>query len=301
MTAVIQVCVIALLISVGFFLAKKKIFTRKTGQSLSYLLVNFVTPALILQSFQLDYTPDKLHGLLTAALLVLISYVVVIAFSFLLFGKTKEHRIERLAVTFSNVGFMGLPLVSGIYGAEGVFYASIAVIGFNVVFWTFGITVLRGKLSRENVKKILLSPTLIAVAAGLILFLFRIRLPDPFASVVHHLANLNTPIAMIVAGISISESHPSSALKNVQLYKVLAGKLLLVPLLLAGVFAMIPAPRLIKQVLVLQQACPPAVLISTVLLQCGKDDRKATEYFVITTIVSMVTIPLVHFLSGLIL
>ena len=120
MVAVMQVLVISILISIGYFLAKKKIFTQTTGKELSYLLVNFVTPMLIFNSFQIDYTPQKLSEMLIAFALGFLSYAIVILFSFLYCGKGSGNKIERLSIIFSNAGFMGIPLVAGMYGEEGV-------------------------------------------------------------------------------------------------------------------------------------------------------------------------------------
>lgn len=298
MVAVIQVSVIAILIAVGYFLAKTKIFTAETGEQLSFLLVNFVTPALILDSFQIDYSPEKIHSLVLTALLGFLSYAVLIVFSFLYCGKKPQAKVERLSLLFSNVGFMGLPLVGGMYGDEGVFYGSIMVIIFNVVFWTYGITVIQGEFSRKNLKKLLLSPTLLAVIVGLCMFLFRLHLPEPLRSVAKHLANLNTPLAMIVAGISISQSNILAALKNKKLYQLLTGKLILAPLLIAAVFLLLPINPLIKKILVLQVACPTGASVSITLLQQHMDNRTATEYFAMTTLISMVTIPIIHTICG---
>ena len=298
MIAVIQVSIIAILIAIGYFLAKKEIFTPKTGQQLSYLLINFVTPMLILDSFQIDYTPEKLHSLLFAFFLAFLSYAVMIAFSFLYCGKKPEALVDRLSLMFPNVGFMGLPLIAGMYGDTGVFYASIMVITFNVMFWTYGITVIQGSFSAKNLKKILFSPTILAVVLGLIFFLFQFRLPEPLCSVSKHLANLNTPLAMIVAGICISQSNLLSLFKNRKLYKLLVGKLLLAPLLVAAVYLLLPGDPMVKEILVVQVGCPTAALVGITLLQQNMDNRTATEYFAMTTLVSMVTIPIIHAICG---
>lgn len=293
MVAAMQTLIIALLISVGFFLTKKNVLTEPTGKEMSTLLVNVVTPALILNSFQIEYTPEKQAGLLLTFALGFLSFAITIAFSFLFCGRGAQNKIERLSVTFSNAGFVGIPLVAGLYGSEGVFYASIFVITFNIVFWTYGISVLRGHFSKESLKKILLSPTILAVAAGLLLFTFHLRLPEPFSSVAMHLANLNTPLAMIVAGISIAQSDLLSILKNKQLYKTLVGKLIFAPILIALIFSMLPVSEMIRQIVILQVACPTAAFISIAALQCGLDNKTATEYFALTTPISIVTLPLI--------
>lgn len=300
MVAVMQVLVISILISIGYFLAKKKIFTQTTGKELSYLLVNFVTPMLIFNSFQIDYTPQKLSEMLTAFALGFLSYTIVILFSFLYCGKGSENKTERLSIIFSNAGFMGIPLVAGMYGEEGVFFASVMVIILNIVFWTYGISAVRGSFSKESIKKIVFSPCLIAVAAGLIFFLAKMRIPDPFASAAVHLANLNTPLAMIVSGISIAQSDIRAMFKKTKLYKVLFGKLLFAPILTALIFMLIPAPAIIKKIIVLQVACPTAAIIGITVLQYGGDNKTATEYFGLTTLVSMVTIPIINLFCNLV-
>ena len=300
MTTVIQVLIIAILILVGFFLAKKNVFTEKTGKELSYMLINFVTPALILNSFQIDYTPEKLSSLIITFVFGFLSYAIIILFSFLYCGKGEKEKIERLVITFSNAGFMGIPLIEGVFGSEGVFYASIMVIIFNIMFWSYGIAVVKGRFSKESFKQILFSPTIISVVIGIAMFIARIKLPEPFASVTSHLANMNTPVAMMVAGISISQSNIVAALKNRSLYKMLIGKLFLAPLIIALLFMPLPIDNMIKQVLVLQIACPSAAIIGISTLQYGGNSKLATEYFTVTTIFSMLSIPIVKALCDLI-
>ena len=298
MVTVIQVSVIAILIAVGYFLAKKQIFTPVTGKELSWLLINIVTPALILNSFQLEYTPEKLGSLLTTFFLGFLSYAVVIAFSFLYCGRGEEHKVERLSIIFSNAGFMGIPLIEGIFGTEGVFYAAIFGAIFNIVFWTYGIAAVRGQFSLKSLKTILLSPTILAVAVGLVLFVEQIRLPEPIASVTRHLSNLNTPLAMMIAGISIAQSDLGAVFRKLRLYKILAGKLFLAPMLVAAVFLLLPGSGFIKEIIVLQTACPVAAIIGISILQQGGDNRSATEYFTLTTLSSMVTLPLIKLFCG---
>ncbi len=301
MITIIQVLVIAILIAIGFFLAKTNIFTDKTSKELSYLLINIITPALILNSFQIDYTPEKLNSLLITFGLSFLAYAIVIVFSFLYCGKDEKNKIERLIITFSNAGFMGIPLTAGIYGNEGVFYASIMVIVFNITFWSYGIAVIRGNFSSESLKQILFSPTIISVLIGIILFVLNIKLPEPLFSVSKHLANMNTPLAMLVAGISISQSNILSILKNKKLYKTILGKLIFAPIIVAVVYMFIPVSTIIKEILVLQVACPAAASIGIAIIQYNGDNKTATEYFTLTTLMSIITIPIVQLLCGYIL
>ena len=293
MTAILQTLIIALLIAVGYILSKKQMLSVQTGKEMTDLLINVVTPALILDSFQIECTPEKRNGLLTIVLLAVVSYAVVIAFSYLYCGRGAQNRIERLSITFSNAGFMGIPLIAGLYGSEGVFYASIFVIMFNIMFWTYGISVLNGRFTKGSLRKVLVSPTMLAVGVGLLLFILHLRLPEPLLSVTKHLANLNTPLAMIIAGITMSQSNFSSVLKNKKLYKTMLGKLIFAPILTAIVFSFIPVPSMLREIVVIQIACPVAAMIGIVALQVGADNKSATEYFALTTPISILTLPVI--------
>ena len=296
MIAVQQVLVIAMLIAVGFFLGKKKRFTQETGKQLSWLLIHIVTPMVIFKSFQMEYSPQRVLQLLETVGLAFLSFLIVIVFSFFYWGKGKNRKVERIAVSFSNVGFMGLPLVAGIYGEEGVLFASVMVMVFNVVYFTYGITVIRGNFSLKELGKILCSPTILSVFVGILFFVLRIPVPEPIYSVVESLASLNTPLAMLVAGLSISRSNLKEVIQNPITYKMAVGKLFLAPLCTAAVFMLLPVAGLVREVIVLQVGCPTAALVGISLMECGQDNRRAVDYFAVTTLLSILTIPVVKLL-----
>ena len=117
----------------------------------------------------------------------------------------RETEIERFSAIYSNCGFMGIPLASAILGNEGVFYTTAFLSVFFCFAWTHGIMLLTGQHDRKALLKKLCSPTMIGIVIGLLLFFFRIPLPDLLGKTFGYVASMNTPMAMVASGISVAQ------------------------------------------------------------------------------------------------
>lgn len=120
--------------------------------------------------------------------------------------KKEVRGIIRFATTFSNAAYMGFPLIQAMYGSEGVLYASVYVTVFNILLWTVGIVYVSESMSfKELLKKIVTCPPIISVAVGLVIFLARIPVADVLKDTFNVVGGMNTPLSMIITGITISQ------------------------------------------------------------------------------------------------
>lgn len=133
--------------------------------------------------------------------------------------KKEVRGIIRFATTFSNAAYMGFPLIQAMYGSEGVLYASVYVTVFNILLWTVGIVYVSESMSfKELLKKIVTCPPIISVAVGLVIFLARIPVADVLKDTFNVVGGMNTPLSMIITGITISQFQLLSILKDKRVY-----------------------------------------------------------------------------------
>lgn len=290
-----QIAVMFVLILLGFFLYKKKVFTRRGCGQLSELVLTLVCPVLIFVSFQKELEPRLVRGLLIAFALSFASHIVLIALSMLFFGKRRGESmgVERFAAAYSNCAFMGIPLIDAVYGSDGIFYLTAYIAVFNLLSWTHGVMTMTGKMNFKSAVNAVKAPAVIATAAGLVFFFLRIRLPEIVMQPLEYIASLNTPLAMLVSGMTIARSDPRAALKKSGVWLTCFVKLLLGPLIFA-LFAAIPGIEpTVMDTIIISTACPTATLTVMFAARYGKDTVYASEIFAVSTIASALTVPLV--------
>ena len=296
MAIVKQILMITILFLIGIFCYRKKIITQETNKSLASLVVNIINPAIIIQSYRISFSTERLKMLLMVFLLSLLSYVIIIPLAYWLNRKGESRNIDRIVSIYSNCGFIGIPIVSSLYGPEGVFYLSGYVTAFNLLFWTHGVTVIKKRFDKKNLKKILLSPSIIAVLIGVLVFLLRIDLIDPLGSTMEAVAAMTTPLTMIIAGVSIAQTSFLDTVKDLTVYRVTILRLLVLPLIVYGLFRLIPLPDIVKDIVIIGCACPASTMGTIVAAESGENSIRMSQYFAVTTVLSLLTLPLIQFL-----
>ncbi|MCM1023729.1 MAG: AEC family transporter [Prevotella sp.] len=296
-----QIAVMFILIFLGYFLWKRKVFTRRGCNQLSELVLTVVCPALIFTSFQKELEPRLVNGLLTAFGLSVISHIVSIALGMIFFGKKRggDVPVERFAAAYSNCAFMGIPLIEAVYGTDGVFYLTAYIAVFNLLTWTHGVMTMTGKTSFKSAVNALKAPAVIAAALGLVFFFLQIRLPDIVMQPLNYISSLNTPLAMLISGMTIARSDILAALKKPGIYLAVLVKLILAPLLTALIMSPMSIDPVVADTIVISAACPTAAVTIMFAARYGKNSVYAAEIFAVTTAASAVTVPLVLLISSL--
>lgn len=293
LSVILEVAVILLLILVGYFTVKKGMFTKESLGSITSFLLYIVTPCLIVSSF-LSAESGKLDGwtLLLAAVLPALSIVISIALSYLFFRRepSGRRRVLRFSMIFCNVGFMGIPLVEGIVGSEGVLYGSFFIAVFNIFCWTYGYVMMGG--GKVRLKALLLNPGVIGIVIGLPLYLLDVPVPALFVEPVELISALNTPLAMIVVGGYIAQVKLRAFVSDLAVYKMAVLRLVVAPLLyLALVWLLRPDETLLMST-VIQAATPVAANCVLFAVQYDSDAELASKSVAVSTALSVVTIPL---------
>ena len=290
-----QVLVLFILIAVGFICGKKKIITDFSARHMTDIVLYVVTPCVMISAFQREFSFELLSGLIICVACSALIFAVSILICNLIFHDKDESRkaVIRFATIYSNCAFMCIPLINGIYGSEGVLYLTAYLTFFNVLIWTHGLMTMKGERDFSSLVKALISPSVIAVVVGLICYLTNVRLPKVPATALQYIADMNTPIAMVIAGATAAQTNVLKALQNRRIYYVSLCKLLILPV--AGFFAMwiLDPPPIVLMTVTIAAACPAATMCTMFAVNLDKDPKTASEIFTITTILSAVTLPLI--------
>lgn len=299
-TVVGKVAVIMLLIVVGYFVTKRGIFTERGASEVTTLLIKLVTPCVIVNSFLGNTGTLGAYELLMAMALPALWMAAALGISLLAFRKEPPERqkVLRFSVLFSNTGFMGIPLVQGIVGDTGVIYASFGVVVFNILCWTYGYSMMSGG-AKLNLKTILLNPGIVGLLFGLPLYFLRLELPGILAEPVGYLADLNTPLAMLVVGSYIAKVDLHSFISDFSVYKASFLRLLLCP----GVFLLMllllrPREDLFLSNMI-QASAPVAANSVLFAVQFKRDSELASKLVAVSTVLSILTIPVMTVISQL--
>ena len=303
----IKILQMFIILLAGVIAYKTGLINKTSTAHLSNLLLMMVSPLLSFLSYQLDFTPALLNGLLLALFASVLTYVISIGLSELLFrqGKsvlsktetrTENYGVEKIALVYSNCGFFGIPLVSSIFGTEGVFYLTAYLTAFNVLLWTHGLLAMGERFDLKTLWKKLMTPAILAVVTGVICFLLRIHLPELLTYPLGLIANMNTPLALILAGANLAQADLLKCLKKPRVYLVSFLRLLALPalslLLLWVLHITISLDFTIAFTVFIASACPVGAVSIMFAERFGKDSSYATELFVVTTVLSLLTIPL---------
>ena len=217
----------------------------------------------------------------------IISYILLIPM------KSEKKKILHFANVFSNCGFIGFPIINSLYGAEGVVYTSIFNMVFTVVLWTYGIMIFSDKVSRENIKKVLVNPAIIAVYVGIPMMIFNIKLPSAILDTTKIVGDMTAPISMIIVGSILSKVNIKDVFKEISVYYGALIKLVLIPLILIGIKVVLKDNSNIINTIIIIQAMPAAAMTSILAADFNKEKEYSAIVVFITTLLSIVTIPII--------
>lgn len=292
-----QVVVLFLLMATGTVAVKTGVLKPENKQALSNLLVYLVVPAMILNSYRMEFSAEILRNLLAAFGMSVLAICIGTVITLVLTARCKDSRapIFRFATVFSNAAYMGFPLISALFGAEGLLYASAYVTVFNILLWTMGYGMVSGSANVKDVARNLLrTPVFYALVAGLAIYFFQIPIPRLIAQPIELLAGMNTPLSMLITGMLLAASDLKTIVSDLHIWKLAAVRMLLIPAVCLGVFTLLGLVHLgmSAQVVLLLECCPAAAITSVFAVQFHHDESYAAGSVVLTTLLSIVILPL---------
>lgn len=301
LTAAQKIVVMLIIALTGFAAFKKGIITEKGNKMLTSVLLTIINPLMIINAYQVEVDERLMRNFLISAALAVAGHIVGIIISLIMVRKGKsDFEIERLSVVYSNCGFIGIPLINGIFGMEGVLYLTAYLTVFNICLWTHGVVQVMDKADFKTMAKKLVSPAIICSVLGLIMFVLKIHFPKPVGEAVEQVAAMNSPMAMIIAGATIAQADLKKAVAKMRVYYITILRLFVVPLVCAVLFAPFGFEKIVVITSVIEAACPAAASATMFAINYDKNAVYASEIFAVSTILSVVSLPVVILLAEII-
>jgi predicted permease len=292
LTVATQVAVLFALMGAGVVCRRAKLVDEGAVKGMVNVLLLIVTPSLIVDVFQRPYDPEMIRSLGSAFAVAVVVHIVMIAVTFAAIRHRSEstRTVLRVSAVFSNAGFMGIPLEQAILGDRGVFFGVMYVVVFNLLMWSWGLRVMGGK---SDLRMMLVNPGTVGLAAGLPLFFLSVRLPAVLSAPIGMLADLNTPLAMIVTGYYLAGARLGKVLTAPAAYVAGFLRLVACPLLVIGL--LMPLRGLLDRdmmlAVVIPASAPAAAMVTMFASKFSRDVDMAVGTVSATTLLSMVTMP----------
>ena len=290
-----------LFIVVGYVARKIKVMQDGFDKMLTKFVMAIPLPCMIINSFNIEFDVERLINTPTIILMSVGSMAAVYIVLHLLTLKMKNAdmgKTVRFALMFTNFTFMGLPIVSELYGAEAVFNYVIFTLPIRIIFYGGAPLILgRGeKLDvKETLKKFICEPV-VAVFIGFILYAFQIKLPGVITGVIQGLGNMASPLGLILCGSIIADANWSGITKYPSVFVVVIARLFVVPAAVLGAFLLIGIDKQTVQSVIFYYAMPVASFLPSFLLRYNSEAveaRVAGGYMVVlSTVACIATIPL---------
>jgi predicted permease len=298
-----QVAILYLIVAVGFIADRIGIFKQSTAKMSNDLLFYVITPTVIVQSFlNMEFNKDTISSFLVAFLCMFATLTVGIFIVIPFFRKDgNDSSIFKYAVSYGNMGYMALPLCQSLLGSEGVFYCSAGVVAFNILSFVHGIWLMKKGTDNDEgfkVKSIILNPGVLSVAIGLPLFISGIELPQIINGAVTHIANLNTPLAMIFLGTYIANADLKAMFKQKQNYMVAFLKLIVLPGIMLLIYKIFGISGTLITACMISASVPSATNTVMFAAKYGKDTGIASTVVAFCSLLSVLTIPVMIALSN---
>lgn len=293
------------LIFLGFILRKKDFINEKINKGLSNILVDIALPALIITSMMVEINNKLLNHVIFFTIVTIIIYLVILVISEIITRffnlSLAEDTIFKFLLIFSNVGYMGIPIIKTVFPENGIIFNSINLIFFNVLVWTYGVYLFNRNNKDYNFKyRNIFNNGVIAIIIGFTLLFTGYRLPIFITGSLEMLGNITFPISMLIIGSSLVEVNFKTLFLNKRLILVTLLRLIVYPLLTLAILSFFNLDPIITQISVILVAMPAA---AQAVLFAGKFDgdyKLASGGIFLTTLFSIITIPLFIYLLTII-
>lgn len=292
-----KIVAMALMGIIGYVIVRNGLFRVQDSQVLSKLVVYVISPCLIVNSFQIEYSSSKAKGLILAFVISFLIHLLLIAIAWILGKVFRLNNVDKASIIYSNAGNLVVPLVQGILGVEWVFYASAYIMAQSIFIWSQGTSLLCNEKG-INLKKIFTNPNVIAVLLGCAMFFTKISLPAIVGDCVSGVAAMIAPASMMVIGMLLADVNLKKLFSQKRPYVVCFFRLIFVPFIvivlsrITGVLSLHADAENIMMVVLLATMAPVASMVTQISQVYGGDGVYASALNVMSVLLCIVTMPL---------
>lgn len=288
----LQITIFCLLLA-GYILTKAGVLSLDSRKPLSALLINFVLPCNIFFSFMIDFNMQILKDCLAILIVSVCAQILAVVVSrFIYPGSTREQlAVLRYGTVVSNAGFMGNPVAYGLFGTQGLLYASFYQIPLRIFMWSAGLACFTGTKGDHVIRKVLTHPCIIAIFLGMIRMVFQVPLPSGLEKAITYSSNCTTALSMLTIGNILAGVNLKSAFSPKIIWYCLV-RLLLIPTVVYGGCLLFHAEPLVRSLCVVLTGMPAAATTAILAANYDCDDEFAAKLVFLSTILSLFTVPI---------
>lgn len=289
---------LTLIVLMGYGLVKSRLLKSEDSKPLSIIGLYIISPAVMIEAFQIDYTPEILQGLMLSLTMAVFLHIILIATGAMLKRLLKLDPIEHAASIYSNSGNLIIPIVMALFGREWVIYASCFIVVQTFLFWTHCRVIIVGE-GNLSLKVMLKNINMWSIFIGILLFAFQIKLPNFINGTLSAVGMFIGPNAMLIAGMLIASIPLKSIVSSKRIYLITALRLLLIPIFLliivklCGFAGWVENGETIAMISFLATISPSAATVTQMALIFGNNAQKASAIYGVTTMLCVLTMPLV--------
>ena len=295
----VKLVIFVVLLAVGYVGARQGTLNSGFTKGASSLLVNIFLTSSILSSVLGEDRPqmsvgDMFYAFLITTLLLVICYAVAIAVSRTIYRKHKQSPQIELCIAVMNNLFLGIPVMSASVGSIGVFYIGLSCISFNLVLYTYGVWRLVSGTSGAKIKlsDVITPPLIAGILAGAI-FAFDISLPYVLTELINTVAAGTVPISMIIIGATLGKVSIKDAFTDKVSYVISFFSLIVCPIVTWYLLTPLTQNNLpLREACMIMAACPVAAVLTPISVKYGKDPLIVSKSIMVSTVLSMITLPL---------
>lgn len=290
------------MVILGYAASKLGYMGDKFDKKLSSIVVDITCPLLVLSSVMGDEMPDR-SLILPLVGVGFLTYIILLVFGFWVPRFISKNHDDQgmigFSLMFANVGFIGYPIVASIFGPKAVFYAALLNVPNTFFIFTAGVMLVKGEYSiRQFNPKVLLSPALIGAFIAALLVAFGVHTPEMIARPITMVGNITVPAALMIIGSSMARLPLREIIGSGKVYATSFLRLVIVPLSVYFLFRLCEVNTLINNINTVVIAMPVASFGTMFCMKYGRNPSLMTEATFITTLFSIITIPLITLLFG---
>lgn len=307
-----QMLVLFAMMMIGYFTYRGKWVNDDTSARLSKLVVNVFNPVLVVNGVLGQNDSADSQKVISNLVLIILYFAILIVLSFiisfLLRLEKKTKSIYQLMTIFSNLGFMGIPVIKSIYGNEAVIYVAFYILAYNLLVYTYGMALTKRAALEKNrqtvisgevkgtfllfIKRII-NPGVVAALIAITIFATDVKLPAFIGSFCDYVGNATIPLSMILIGVSIAQTDIRKMFGDIRIYLFILLRMVVLPIIVIFLMRNLAIDSVVFGVFIIEFGMPVGSIITLMAKESGADAEYCTKGIVLSTLASIVTIPLV--------